>query len=87
MVQNKLHWDTNNAVRLPKPKNSYQSSPTFLCFESPTALFVSQYNLFRTMRPDPAKGLLVRMQTSPTLELINRRPHQLSPQRNLELII
>ena len=26
----------------------------FLCFESPTALFASQYNVFRTMWPDPA---------------------------------
>ena len=38
----------NNAVRLPKQKNSYQSSPAFLCFESPTALFASPHNLFRT---------------------------------------
>ena len=30
-------------------RNSYQSSPTFLCFESPTASFASQHNLFRTM--------------------------------------
>ena len=59
MVRNKLHWDANNAVGLPKQRNSYQSSPTFLCFESPTASFASQCNLFRTMWPDPAKGLLV----------------------------
>ena len=58
MVRNKLRWDANNAVGLPKQKNSYQSSPTFLCFESPTALFASQHNLFRTMWPDPAKGLI-----------------------------
>ena len=58
MVRNKLRWDANNAVGLPKQRNSYQSSPTFLCFESPTALFASQHNLFRTMWPDPAKGLL-----------------------------
>ena len=58
MVRNKLHWDANNAVGLPKQRNSYQSSPTFLCFESPTALFASQCNLFLTMWPDPAKGLL-----------------------------
>ena len=49
MVWNKLRWDANNAVGLPKQRNSYQSSPTFLCFESPTALFSSQRNLFRTM--------------------------------------
>ena len=41
MVRNKLHWDANNAVGLPKQRNSYQSSPTFLCFESPTASFAS----------------------------------------------
>ena len=33
MVRNKLHWDANDAVGLPKQKNSYQSSPTFLCFK------------------------------------------------------
>ena len=59
MVRNKLHWDANDAVGLSKQRNSYQSSPTFLCFESPTASFASQCNLFRTMWPDPAKGLLV----------------------------
>ena len=51
-------WDANNAVGLPKQRNSYQSSPTFLCFGSPTALFASQHNLFRTMWLDRAKGLL-----------------------------
>ena len=30
----------------------------FLCFVSPTALFTSQHNLFGTMWPDGAKGLL-----------------------------
>ena len=59
MVQNKLHWDANDAVGLPQQRNSYQSSPTSLCFESPTASFASQCNLFRTMWPDPAKGLLI----------------------------
>ena len=49
MVQNKLHWDANDAVGLPKQRNSYQSSPTFLCFESPTASFASQCNLFHSM--------------------------------------
>ena len=57
MVRNKLHWDANDAVGLSKQKNSYQSSPTFLCFGSPTASFASQCNLFRTMGLDPAKGL------------------------------
>ena len=36
VVRNKLHWDANYAVGLPKQRNSHQSSPTFLCFESPT---------------------------------------------------
>ena len=58
MVRNKLHWDANDAVGLPKQRNSYQSSPTFLCFGTPTASFASQCNLFRTMWPDLAKGLL-----------------------------
>ena len=48
-VLNKLHWDANNVVGLPKQRNSYQFSLPFLCFESPTALFASQCNLFRTM--------------------------------------
>ena len=43
MVRNKLHWDANNAVGFPKQRNSYQSSPTFLCFESLSALFASQH--------------------------------------------
>ena len=62
MVQNKLHWDANNAVGLPKQRNSYQSSPTLLCFGSPTASFASQCNLFRTMWLDPAKGLFPALQ-------------------------
>ena len=59
MVWNKFHWDANNAMGLPKQRNSYKSSPTFLCFGTPTASFASQSNLFRTMWPDPAKGLFV----------------------------
>ena len=35
MVQKKLHWDANDAVGLPKQRNSYQSNPTSLCFEVP----------------------------------------------------
>ena len=35
MVRNKLYWDANNPVELPKQRNLYQSNPTFLCFESP----------------------------------------------------
>ena len=50
--------DANNVVGLPKQRNSYQSSPTFLCFWSPTESFASHCNLFRTMWPYPAKGLL-----------------------------
>ena len=34
MVQNKLHWDANDAVGLPKQRNSYQSSPTLLFWKS-----------------------------------------------------
>ena len=49
MVQNKLCWDANNTRGLPKQRNFYQSGPTFLSFESPTALFTSQYNLFRLL--------------------------------------
>ena len=33
-------------------------SPTFVCLESPTASFASQHNVFLTMWPDLAKGLL-----------------------------
>ena len=59
MVRNKLCWDANNIVGLPKQKNPYQTNPTFLCFGSPTALFSSQHNLFRTIWPDRAKGHLL----------------------------
>ena len=68
MVRNKLRWDANNAVGLSKQKNSYQSSPTFLCFESSTA---SQRNLFRTMWLDPAKGPLTPFKTRyPTITIV-----------------
>ena len=59
MVQNKLHWDANDAVGLSKQRNSYQSSSTFFCWESPTASFAFQCNLFCTMWLDPAKGLFM----------------------------
>ena len=49
MVRNELCCDASKRVGLPKQGNSYQSSATFLCFGSPTALFASQRNLFRTM--------------------------------------
>ena len=58
MVRNKLCRGANNAVGLPKRRNSYQPSPAFLCFGSPTALFASQHNLFCVMWPHRAKGLL-----------------------------
>ena len=61
IVRNKLRWDANNSVRLLKQRNSYQSTPTFRSFASPTALFASQRNLFRTMWLDPAKGLFLTM--------------------------
>ena len=47
MVRNKLRWDAENAVG--KQRNSYESSPTSICFESPTALLASQHSLFRTI--------------------------------------
>ena len=56
----------NNAVGLPKQRNSYQSNPTILCFESPTALFASQCNLFRNMWPDPTKGPFQCLSRFPT---------------------
>ena len=59
MVRNKLHWDANNAVGLSKQRKVGLDWYEFLCFESPTALFVSQCNIFRTMWPDPAKDLLI----------------------------
>ena len=43
-------------VGLPIQRTSYQSSPTFLCFESPIGLFASQHNVFRTMWSDRYKG-------------------------------
>ena len=48
MVRKILHWDANDAVGLSKQWNYYQSSVTFLCFESPDGSFASQCNLFRT---------------------------------------
>ena len=58
MVRNKLFWDANNAMGLSKQRNAVLDWYEFLCFGSPTALFASQHNLFRTMRPDRVKGLL-----------------------------
>ena len=59
MVQNELHWGASDTVELSKQRNSYHSSSTFFCFESPTASFASQCSLFCTMWPDPAKGLFM----------------------------
>ena len=53
MVRNKLCWDANNAVKLPKQRNSYQSSPTFISFGK----FHCAIPAFRTMWPARAKGL------------------------------
>ena len=57
MVQNKLCWDASYTVGLPKQRNSYQSSPTFPCFESLTESHNTIYSV--TMWPDHSKGLLV----------------------------
>ena len=77
MVRNKLHWDANNAVGLSKQRNSYQSSPTFLCFESPTASFASQCNLFRTMHVTRScKGPILWKSTLP----LHRQISYLNPQ-------
>ena len=44
-----LHWDANDAVGLSKQRKVGLDWYEFLCFGSPTASFVSQCNLFRTM--------------------------------------
>ena len=49
MVRDKLRWDANNAVGLPKEREVWLDWPEFLRFGSPTALLASQHNLFRTM--------------------------------------
>ena len=59
MVRNKLHWDANDAEGLSKQRKVGMDWYEFLCFGSPTALFASQCNIFRTMWLDPAKGLFV----------------------------
>ena len=48
MVRNKLRWDANDAVGLPKQRKVGLDWYEFLCFGSPTASFASQRNLFRT---------------------------------------
>ena len=64
MVQNKLCWDPNDAVGFWKQRKVGLDLYEFLCFRSPTALFVSQRNLFRTMWLDPARGLLAKIASS-----------------------
>ena len=49
MVRNKLRWDANEAVELPKQRKVGLDWYDFLCFGSPTVSFASQRNLFRTM--------------------------------------
>ena len=49
MVRNKLRWDANDTVGLPKQRKVGLDWYEFLCFGSPTASFASQRNLFRTM--------------------------------------
>ncbi len=53
VVRSKLCWDANNAV---EPRWDFQNNwkvgldcYEFLCFESPSVLFASQHNLFRTI--------------------------------------
>ena len=57
MVRNKLCCDANDTVGLSKQRKVGLDWYEFFCFGSPTALFASQCNLFRTMWPDPVKGL------------------------------
>ena len=56
VVRNKLCRDASFTAGLSKQRKVGLDWYEFLCFESPTALFASQRNLFRTMWPDPAKG-------------------------------
>ena len=49
MVRNKLCWDANSAEGLSKQRKVGLDWYEFLCFESLTALFAYQRNLFRTM--------------------------------------
>ena len=58
MVQHKLCWDANNAARRSKQRKVGLDWYEFLCFESPTALFASQHNLFRIMWSDRAKVIV-----------------------------
>ena len=75
MVRNKLCQDANDLVGLPKQRNSHQSSPTFLYFESPTA---SQHNSLCNMWPEHVKGPLAKIflacsWTETTSKFLNRQ--------------
>ena len=86
MVPNKLCRDRNNAVGLPKQRNSYQSSPTFFCIASPTVLFAFQHNLFPIMRPDRAKHLSILQQFShrhSTQEVVRARENRIKLKPNI----
>ena len=48
MVQNKLCWDANDTVGLSKQRKVGLGQYEFLCFENPTALFVSKHNVIST---------------------------------------
>ena len=61
MVRNKFCLDAVG-------RKSYESSPTFLCFRTPTALFASQRNSFRTMWLVPAKGLFLTDSSATSLQ-------------------
>ena len=66
MGRNKLRWDANNAVGLSKQRKVVLDWQEFFCFGSPTALFASQRNSFRTIWPDPPKGLFLFVKLYPT---------------------
>ena len=86
MVRIKLCWDANNALGLPKQRNSYQCSD-FPLFESPIALFASQHNLFRTMWPDRAKGLLLPVCIAIRLKRIPDKRFAWNSQKNRGVIL
>ena len=56
MVRNKLCWNASYTGALLKQRSLYQSSSTFLCFESSTVLLASQHNRYHVT--GSCKGLL-----------------------------
>ena len=58
MVRNKLCWDASYTEGLSKQRKVGLEWYKFLCSKSLTVELASQDNLFRTMCPDRAKGLL-----------------------------